>query len=351
MRRGLVHSLAVLCSVAACDTRSGPLPAEITSVTWTDSILLAIPESLALAAPGGLLVLPDRGFVVSDAGSARLLVFAANGQLTRAIGKRGRGPAEMLVPASLELLGPDTVAVVDNPTGRLVMFRLSDGAALQSPRLPGPTTDIRRSPDGLWLAGVSLETGSTHARWNATTTAVERGGSIPTVFTEFPRIARNLALPVLAARGDTVWVGLFGENGVRRYIGTTSKPDQTLEFPRLRRRGVPLNDRAWLQSEMSYEDELGAVSVMRALGLLTDGRVAVVHLDVTVQDDVATSVGFLSVHDPATGATCVDLALPPLPDSFTIVHFAEDALHALVWREDEEGERQFWMYRYEIERC
>lgn len=342
---------AVLALVAACEGREGRQPAQAQAVVWTDSVQLVVPESLAISGLGGLLVLPEGGLVVSDAGSGHLLVFAPDGQLARVIGKRGRGPGEMLVPASMALLGADTLAVTDNPTGRLLLFRLSDGSALESVRLPGPTTDIARATVGLWMASPSLEANTTHARWSPNSASVVRGGSIPEVFTEFPRIARNLALPVLAARGDTVWVGFFGENGARRYVGPASTPDAVLDFPRVRRRGVPLDDRAWLQSEMSYEDELGAVSVMRALGFLRDGRVAVVHLDITVQNDEPTFVGFLSALDPVTGQGCVDLPTPLAPDGMPLVHFTEDALYNVLVREDASGEPLFWVHRYVINHC
>jgi len=314
-------------------------------------VQLAVPESLAISGLGGLLVLADGGLVLSDAGSGHLLVFAPDGRLSRVIGKRGRGPGEMLVPASIALLGADTLAVTDNPTGRLMLFRLSDGSAIESVRLPGPTTDIARATAGLLMASPSLEANTTHALWSADSAQVARGGSIPEVFTEFPRIARNLALPVLAARGDTVWVGFIGENSARRYVGIGSTPDAVVDFPRLRRRGVPLDDRAWLQSEMSYEDELGAVSVMRALGFLRDGRVAAVHLDVTVQNDEPTFVGFLSVLDPRTRSGCVDRPIPLAPEGLPLVHFTEDALYNVFAREDASGEPSFWVHRYAINQC
>jgi hypothetical protein len=342
---------AAIVLVAACEGRDGRQPEQAQSVVWTDSVQLAVPESLALSGLGGLLVLPEGGFVVSDAGSGHLLMFTVSGQLVRVIGKRGRGPGEMLVPASMALLGADTIAVTDNPTGRLALFRLRDGAALESSRLPGPTTDISRAPSGLWLASPSFEANATHALWSPHSASVVRGGSIPEVFTQYPRIGRNLALPVLAARGDTVWVGFFGENGARRYVGPGSTPDGVLDFPRVRRRGVPLDDRAWLQSEMSYEDELGAVSVMRALGFLRDGRVAAVHLDVTVQNDEPTFVGFLSVLDPRTGSGCVDLPIPLAPGEMPLVHFTEDALYLVSAREDASGEPVFWVHRYGIGPC
>jgi hypothetical protein len=342
---------AILLLSTACHGRGDRQPDQAQSVVWTDSVQLAVPESLAISGLGGLLVLADGGFVLSDAGSGHLLVFAPEGRLSRVIGKRGRGPSEMLVPASMALLGADTLAVTDNPTGRLMFFRLGDGAALGSVRLPGPTTDIARATAGLWMASPSLEANTTHALWRADSARVARGGSIPDVFTEFPRIARNLALPVLAARGDTVWLGFFGENGARRYVGPASTPDAVLDFPRVRRRGVPLDDRTWLQSEMSYEDELGAVSVMRALGFLRDGRVAVVHLDVTVQNDEPTFVGFLSALDPVTGQGCVDVPIPLTPAAVPLVHFTEDALYVVSAREDADGEPVFWLHKHIVSRC
>lgn len=345
---GVVVSAFFACALSACGERASSNAAAPGAAAWSDSVRLQIPDSLFLADPSGILPLPSGGFVISDGGSGRLLVFSADGQLVRTIGSRGRGPGELLAPTALELLGDDELAVTDNPTARLARFRLSDGSALEAVRLPGPTTVIVRAPGGLWLATASVETGRTHARYSSGDASLVRAGTIPQVFVDYPRLSRNLALPALAARGDTVWVGLLGENSVHRYVGAATEPSAAVEFPRARRRGVPLDDPAWLRSEMSYEDELGAVSVMREVGALADGRVAAVHLDITATDDAFTQVGYLSVIDPRTGRGCVDLPLSIDAEGIPVLRFAEDALYTVVIREDADGEPTYWIRRLDL---
>jgi hypothetical protein len=344
----VVPAIALLALVA-CGAGETTDPSASTVAIWTDSVRVQLPADQFLASPGGILPLASGGFVVSDAGSGRLLIIGADGLLERVIGSRGRGPGELLVPASLELLGDDELVVTDNPTARLARFRLSDGVALDAVRLPGPTTDIRRAPEGLWLATPSMEANSTHARWAASDGSITRSGTVPRVFVDHPRLARNLALPVLAARGDTAWVGLIGENSVHQYVGTAEHARAEVVFPRVRRRGVPLDNAAWLESEMSYEAELGAVSVMHAVGALADGRVAALHLDITARDDAFTQVVFLSVLDPRTGTGCIDLPITFTGEGLPVTRFTDRALYTIVLREDAAGEPDVWIQWLRLE--
>lgn len=331
---------AVTLACAAGDDHS----AAPTALAWRDSVRLRELEDLALTTPGGFALWSlESQLVVTDVAAGVVFVFGPDGLPRRRFGRRGRGPGELLAPASVEVWRGDTIVLTDNATARLAVATISGGQIVSATRLPTMATDVRRGATGLTLGAVSVESGRTFLRWRIGDSTFARGGLSPQPFLQYPRLLRNLALPVLATRGDSSWVGLMGDNAVSLYAGADTLPVRILEIPRVRRRGVPFDDRAWLNAEMSQEDELGRVSVLTALGVLTDGRLAAVHADLSIDDAGTLSRQlYVSVIDAVTGDGCHDLPLPLAAEGIPLFRVHEDVLHVVAQRVGANDEGETW---------
>lgn len=342
--RMLVCGLCVALTLA-CAGGDEPSAAP-TALAWRDSVQLREFEHLALTVPGGFALWGiESQLVVTDVAAGVVFVFGRDGLPRQRFSRRGRGPGELLAPGSVEVWRGDTIVLTDNATARLAIATLSGSRILSATRIPAMVTDVRRGATGLTLGAVSVETGRSFLRWRVGDSTFARGGQSPQAFLDHPRLLRNLALPVVATRGDSSWVGLAGDNAVSLYAGADTLPVRSIELPRVRRRGVPLDDGAWLGAEMSQEDELSRVSVLTGLGLLTDGRLVAVHVDFTFDAEGRPSRQFyVSVIDASSGKGCHDLALPLEPEGIPLFRVHEDVLYAVAQRlgADDEGET-WWL--------
>lgn len=132
---------------------------------WDDTAgwRLVLERTIPSAASGPGLLASPRNIVATSAGEivvldrrpARLVRFAATGELIGTIGREGAGPAEFADFGDLGIVG-DTLVVVDRGNARLVLFR-TDGTSLGSAPgargpLVGPISDDGRIPLFSYLA-------------------------------------------------------------------------------------------------------------------------------------------------------------------------------------------------------
>lgn len=87
-----------------------------------DTVVLEQPDTLPIVRISGVDRAPDGTLVLSDPSEAMVKVFAPDGRLLRVLGRKGRGPAEFLLP-EFPRFGPSgTVHVVDNQQQRITVF-------------------------------------------------------------------------------------------------------------------------------------------------------------------------------------------------------------------------------------
>jgi len=344
--------LLVMIAVACRDESSnsdGRVVTTIESVQWTDSTRLVENDSTLVAELGGLAIGAGGEFFVSDVATGQVLAFSSSGNLTKRIGRRGRGPGEMLAPAVLELSADGQLLVLDNPTARVSRFRLRDGEYLSAVRLLGPTADIRVSGGELWMTTALTATNTSLARLRAGADSLTSAGRLPIEYTTYPRLLRAMALGTLDLRGDDLWVGMQGTNSIERYdAAAAAAPLALVKVPRARRRGVPLDNPTALKSEVSYEDEVASTSLLVALGALDDGRIATVHLDATIAESGLSVIAYLSVMNPASGAGCVDMAVPIEGSAVPVFRFVGNSLYLVEATSDGEASSQTWVRRLNL---
>lgn len=345
-------SLLLLIIAIGCDASSrseGRVVTTIESVSWNDSTRLTDNDSAVVAEFGGLAVQADGRIFVSDVGTGQVLNFDPSGVLTSRIGRRGRGPGEMLAPAVIEITGDGQLLVLDNPSARISRFRLPDGEYLSAVRLIGPTADFRVAEAELWLTTAQVAINTSLAHLSAEGDSLASTGRLPAEYMTYPRLQRAMAIGSLALRGRDLWVGMQGTNAVERYdANAPATPVATLEIPRVRRRGVPLDNPEALQVEVSYEDEVGSVSLLAALGVLDDGRVATVHLDATLAESGLSVVAFLSVMNPESGGGCVDIRVPIEGSAVPVFRFAGNTLYLVETASDSASTNHGWLRRLDV---
>jgi hypothetical protein len=312
----------------ACGAASDGVIAARTEVAWTDSVRLQESDSLFVADPAGIAVHPDGRLLVSDVVGAKVVVFGPDGSALRVIGRRGRGPGEFAAPSVVEVLDDSTIAVLDASTARVSRFHIDSGAFVFTGRLPGPAIDMRRSATGLWVAAPQVATGHSFAWWDLAADTMALHGTMPAPYTRFPRLRRNLGLGALAETADGVWVGMLGSNALEFYPQTDLRaPSRSVEVPRLRRRGVPLDKPELLDAEVSYEEEVQSASMLMSISQLSDGRLATVHQDFTIEGQSLRVAAFLSVIDAASGSGCIDVPLPIASEVAPLLRLIGDRLY------------------------
>lgn len=321
--------LVALVAVVSCDSADRGTPvAPLTSVTWTDSVRLMESDSLFIADPASITRHADGRLVVSDVRSARVIVFDADGKPLVALGRRGRGPGEFAAPSVVELLDDSTVAVLDVSTARVSRFNLVSGAFVNAARLPSPAIDMRVSSTGVWVAAPLVATDQSFARWDLIADTMTLHGVMPESYTRFPRLRRNLGMGAITEAGDGVWVGMLGSNALDFYaLNALDTPARSVEVPRLRRRGVPLDKPELLDKEVAYEEEVQSTSMLMSIAQLSDGRLATVHQDFTIDGQSLKVSAFLSVIDARTGTGCIDLAVPTVSEMPPVLRLIGDRLY------------------------
>lgn len=347
----LLRPLSALLVALALGCSDRPRADEaITAASWTDSLRLAESDSVVLGQPGGFTVAPGRAVYVSDAAAGRIVAFSWDGTPIGIIGTRGRGPGELLAPGALEVAG-DELVVLDNPTARLSRFRISDGTLLGAARMRGPSLDLRIDGPRVWTSTAISALGTSLAIWDHSSDSMRVAGKLPEPYTRFPRLQRAMAIGAIAVAPDGIWVGMQGTNSLERYaLDSPNEPAITVAIPRRMRRGVPLDRPEELRREVSYEDEVGSLSLLMGIGALGDGRVATAHLDATV-DPTTESIrahSFLSVISAPDGTGCIDLALPLDSSAVPTLRFLGDELYALEQRDGAPPTGGTWLLRMNV---
>jgi len=343
----------VISCVAATLTACGDPPSDtapLTVAVWSDSVRLDDRDSSAIGTPSGLTRMADGRFVVADFGTKQLRVFAADGRSLAILGARGRGPGEFIAPSALDPVSDDVVALLDVGTMRVSAVDLTTGATVRSARLLAQGLDVRAAHSAVYVAVPSVFLNRAFASWDRLADTTVSLGVMPALYTQYPRLKRNLGLSVLAPSADGLWVGVLGSNAVAFHpLSALDTSTRSVEIPRRVRRGVPLDRPDWLQREMPYEEEVQSVSLLTSLAVLSDGRIAAVHQDLTIEATSVSLQAFLSVVDPTSGQGCIDLAIPVVSDEMPVLRLIGDRLYALRLRTAGD-DVSAWVYSVDLAR-
>ena len=82
--------------------------------------------------PNSVAIAPDGNIVVADTINARVQVLDPDGKFIRVVGMRGDGSTDLQLPKGVGVTKGGRIYVTDGRGNKMVIFRMSDGAALTS---------------------------------------------------------------------------------------------------------------------------------------------------------------------------------------------------------------------------
>lgn len=229
---GTAALASLLCCYSASAAAQGP---ERFGRAWSVESFGEEP----LFRPVDLVAIPRCEIWVADSGNAVVYRWNCNGQPLGKVGRRGEGPGEFNLPAPMARLRGDTVAVLDQPQGRLSLFDRTgrfirsepvslapgeNGFARAFGRASGttvvqtnnyPTTEPRphENLSFLWSVLPNGNAGQALLRMPAPQSIIDRGSAASArIDAPFRRVP-----VVLFSPDGTVLVGNSGSREFRRY--------------------------------------------------------------------------------------------------------------------------------------
>jgi hypothetical protein len=332
--------MSLVAAVSACepdgaepDSRSGRRIAggEGAELLPLDSVRLGESDSAYLGSPNYFVVDGRGNFFVSDGMNSHVLQFARDGKLVRTYGRRGKGPGEMLSPYAVGIVGDSALVASDWAGQRLSAYDVRTGGFRGSVPHQGIGFAMQVVNDTVWISSVNGTLKTSLAVWTPGADSVRYRGPLPIEYGESVQLMDVHPYATLAHLGDRVLVGFTGHPDLFLLRRDGSVAD-TIAVPVARRRGVPDDMVKRFSKPVSREEAAAMLSGLMALHRLPSGEAAVMYLDLTVDGELITGNGYLSVLGADLAAACVDLPLEFSQDGRPTVAFRGDTLFVLEQR-------------------
>ncbi len=328
--------LVCLLTTASCGVHSPSSPPPPALVHVRD-IRLQESESTYVARIGGFAVGPDGSVFIADLLNANVLQFDASGIIRRRIGRRGRGPGELVQPGALAIV--DSMMYVVNGGFELNAYRLPQGEFVWKRLLPSrPVFTMEPSPQGL-LINVTDS-----ARRSVVGVVRSRDDSARFVALYPPPLGRSRAVDAWYSypkysswSDDSIAVAIEASEFL--YWGTlTSASFDSIRIPRVRRRGARPDLYSKVTSDPnSMRPLLYRTSHPWAMKRLTSGLVAYVVTDQEFSRNRFSGEMFVSLVDRKRRVVCTDIPIPAPRDPQAWVGFSGDTLDVLAQDLDSAG--------------
>ncbi len=317
---GALLALVFLAPAARAQVRLVPV----------DTVWLQEGERAYLVLPGALRTDLD-GYLVTDAGQARVFRYAANGRLVQRYGAEGEGPGEFKYASVALPYGANEILVVSWNPPALQRFNRETGRYVQRyPIQGGDPSSAVLAGDTIWLGGARYaERAGVEQLW------IGRGKSVsmaplPQAFEQGGPVGGIFPVVSLTRWNDTVMVG-FEPSDTLLVLAPNGRVVERVTIPHQRRRGVPSDLRAHLLEVMrkDYTNVFGVLSALRGMYRLPSGATALVHYDSRPGKLPASSDVFVSVVSADRTRACVDASVPLGPDPHPVIAFKADTLLVL----------------------
>lgn len=343
-------ALVLLCSACA-DTARDQTEKTVISLRLTpiDSIRLVESDTALLTFPTTLFLRGSGELLVGDATSGRVLQFDSLGAFTGVIGRRGQGPGEFIVPGAIVAFGDSSVAVSDWQNERLSLF---SGAGLRFVRAMGATAliySMTSRDDTLLLGMFGRGRYSRNAALLPGADSLIRSGGVPKSYHDSPMIRTVHPYFSVAIAGTHLVTGFTGSNVVVDSV--RGSPAVAFVIPAERRRPMPHDMVRRFEKEKAITDSVIAAMGSTLVGLyaMSDSLIAAVHLDVTLNGQLVTADGWLSVVDLESKAACVDLPFAASDAGKPIFGARGDTLLILEQRIGGQTQAETWLRRLLID--
>jgi hypothetical protein len=298
---------ACLLSLASCtrDQAAAPAPLrETVPLPLVATVRLWDRDTALVARPNGFAVSVSGDYFVTDVLSRRVLRFNARGDFVQTIGRYGGGPNEFEAPGSLTTVSDSTLVIVDNPRRQALLWHLPGSSVIARLPLTGLTHTIATSNGVLYAATPDLERGTAGVRWRPDQGTVDQVGTVLDVFRE--RLPAIWGAIKVAAMGDSLlYVG--GRSDYVIIADTLWQPRDSVAIPRAARRGIPSEIDYRMGAGRNIYDVMRQLSTPFALHGLSAGRIAVFHLDASIEGNLVFGDVFMTVVSAAGPTRCVDV--------------------------------------------
>jgi hypothetical protein len=340
-----------------------------------DSLLLGEYADEYVGHPFNIVVIPGEAgnaiesVWVSDQTTKTIARFDGQGRFRDRVGSPGPGPHELLGLSMVFPYGNDRIGAFDDRSGHLKWFDRDTGVFLEAVRREPGSVGLSRplalydDPSSLIFPLMDRARSTSVAVLNTGSGGMLRSGPLPQpyrasieqgqgAFAAFfglsflDRFDRNSF--VLAFSGyDGLFLVEIGEHRVSR---------STLlgRVPRLHRRGI--EDDLWRKFDIPAEFASGLGvdlgSFARGLGVLEDGRIALVHADFDGEGLPPTVVlrttAYLTVLDLEEDRACVDVLLPVGAEDRPVFDFGDSVLYALDRRITADLTLETWLFEFPV---
>lgn len=327
MRGSTVGALALMALTAGCAGEGGGIGADGV-LAATDSVVLEEGDSAFIGSAVQLAAGSDGTVFVSDGRNSVVLRFGRDGRLVGRFGGRGTGPGEMGTPIAAAVAGDSLLVVADWDYNRLQVFSLATARPITSVRQEGYPFTMALHGDTVVTGLVNATHGTALGAWPMSGGEVRYFAPLPAPYTASIRLTHTMPFVTAALLGDTVLFGLAAHDDLflSRMDGTLVG---TVRVPAVRRRGVRTDIVQRLDADPNEAEEAAMVSTPVALHRLSDGRIAVLHQDITLEGETRTAAPFLSILSADRREVCADIPLPPAADGRPVAAFAGDTLLSL----------------------
>ena len=339
---------ALLPLLAACEGGGGrqvlgegePLPA-------SGGVRLEESDSTFVAAATHLTAGPEGTVFVSDARNGVVHQFGRDGRFIRRFGRSGAGPGEFGLPSASAVLDDSLLVVADWNELRVSVFSLRTGAFVTSAPYQGHPFSMSGRDGMVWIGLVNPSRATSLARWQLGTSGVEYIAPVPAEYAASVQLMLTMPYTTATLLGDTILYGVAGHGDLFLAWLDGSILD-TIAVPSARRRGVPADIVHRFSREVDDAALAGMVSWLVALHRLSDGRIGVVHQDLTLGDGGVSSVSYLSLLSADRRRGCPDIVLQHAEEIRPLVAFAGDTLLTLETRVGDGDQAEHVLTSYDL---
>lgn len=337
MRRRLTATVMAACLAASqgCNAGDAERDARSPILKKLQPVALYESDSLYVGKPASLVVDQETGALyVSDGFWGRVLAFSPSGQLTRAYGKRGKGPGEMVGPGALGLVA-DELLVADVGRSLLVRYSRAGGEFRGAVRYDGALTSITPHGDSVWLGLQNRRRKTSLGVWAAGAPAIRYSGELPREFLDSEPLAGIYnGIQVLKLSDTLTVVGFMGLNRLLRARADGRTVD-TMAVPVSRRRGE-MKDVVRSLDRLDFPEMFSANSSLFKLHQLPGGSLAAIHYDQKIDGELIKADVFLSILSRDLRAACADHRIEVNTVTQPYTAFRGDTLFVIQQRVDGE---------------